>query len=109
VLRAGRVLQYDTPSRLLAQPVDAFVESFVGSDRALRRLSLLRSGTCARSMELPASARRIDVDTPLRDALSLLLESEGALAVVDGKNRVVGGVSLEAIRAALSAPPADQA
>ena len=35
----GRLAQYDTPERLLAEPVDDFVESFVGYDRGVRRLS----------------------------------------------------------------------
>ncbi|MDA2811473.1 ATP-binding cassette domain-containing protein [Nocardiopsis sp. RSe5-2] len=40
VFRPGGVLaQYDTPERLLAEPVDAFVEGFVGYDRGVRRLS----------------------------------------------------------------------
>ncbi len=43
VLRKGGVLaQYATPAELLTSPADAFVEDFVGADRALKRLSLLR-------------------------------------------------------------------
>jgi osmoprotectant transport system ATP-binding protein len=43
ILREGGVLaQYATPAELLMDPADAFVEDFVGADRALKRLSLLR-------------------------------------------------------------------
>jgi osmoprotectant transport system ATP-binding protein len=43
VMRKGGVLaQYATPEELLMSPADAFVEDFVGADRALKRLSLLR-------------------------------------------------------------------
>ncbi len=43
VLRRGGVLaQYATPEELLMSPADGFVEDFVGADRALKRLSLLR-------------------------------------------------------------------
>jgi osmoprotectant transport system ATP-binding protein len=43
VLRKGGVLaQYATPPELLMSPADDFVEDFVGADRALKRLSLLR-------------------------------------------------------------------
>jgi osmoprotectant transport system ATP-binding protein len=43
VLREGGTLaQYATPAELLMAPADAFVEDFVGADRALKRLSLLR-------------------------------------------------------------------
>lgn len=39
LMKNGRLIQYDTPEDLLARPADAFVRSFVGSDRALKRLS----------------------------------------------------------------------
>ena len=43
VLReGGRLAQYATPAELLMAPADAFVEDFVGADRALKRLSLMR-------------------------------------------------------------------
>jgi osmoprotectant transport system ATP-binding protein len=38
----GRVAQYATPAELLMDPADEFVEDFVGSDRALKRLALMR-------------------------------------------------------------------
>jgi osmoprotectant transport system ATP-binding protein len=43
ILRQGGVLaQYATPAELLMAPADDFVEDFVGADRALKRLALLR-------------------------------------------------------------------
>ena len=43
VLEKGGVLaQYATPPELLMHPANDFVEDFVGADRALKRLSLLR-------------------------------------------------------------------
>jgi osmoprotectant transport system ATP-binding protein len=43
VLKQGGVLaQYATPAELLLAPADDFVEDFVGADRALKRLALLR-------------------------------------------------------------------
>ena len=43
VLKKGGVLaQYATPAELLMNPANDFVEDFVGADRALKRLSLLR-------------------------------------------------------------------
>lgn len=40
--QGGRLVQFDTPQRLLAHPADAFVESFLGPDRELKRLALMR-------------------------------------------------------------------
>jgi osmoprotectant transport system ATP-binding protein len=42
ILDVGGVLeQYDTPAALLRDPASAFVESFLGKERALRRMALL--------------------------------------------------------------------
>jgi osmoprotectant transport system ATP-binding protein len=40
----GRVAQYATPAEILMSPADEFVEDFVGADRALKRLALMRVG-----------------------------------------------------------------
>jgi osmoprotectant transport system ATP-binding protein len=40
----GRVEQYATPAELLMAPATEFVEDFVGADRALKRLALMRVG-----------------------------------------------------------------
>jgi osmoprotectant transport system ATP-binding protein len=42
VMREGHLVQFAPPSELLAHPVDEFVADFVGSDRALKSLSLTR-------------------------------------------------------------------
>ena len=42
--RGGRLAQYATPQEILARPASEFVERFVGADRGLKRLSLLRVG-----------------------------------------------------------------
>lgn len=39
VMNGGRLEQFDTPEELLANPKSRFVRQFVGSDRALKRLS----------------------------------------------------------------------
>ena len=39
VMNAGKIEQYSTPETLLSEPESRFVRQFVGSDRALKRLS----------------------------------------------------------------------
>jgi osmoprotectant transport system ATP-binding protein len=104
IMRAGRLVQYDRPDAILAHPADAFVEAFVGGDRALKRLSLLRvanyvapfSGTV--NTHLP----RIAADATLRDALSLLLADRHDHAVVsDNNGQAIGELTLEIVRGAL--------
>ncbi|OEY67001.1 ABC transporter ATP-binding protein [Marinobacter sp. X15-166B] len=42
VFRKGHLVQYDTPDDLLAAPRNTFIESFLGEDRAFKRLSLVK-------------------------------------------------------------------
>jgi osmoprotectant transport system ATP-binding protein len=103
ILRAGRLLQYDRPEAILAHPADAFVESFVGADRALKRLALMTASdhaTCA--LTPPADAPRLDRGANLRDALSALLAAGRDAAVIDEHGAPPRVVTLAAIREALA-------
>ena len=101
ILRAGKVVQYDTPERILAQPADAFVKAFVGGDRSLKRLSLLTLGAYTQDGAAAADAPSLLAGTPLRDALSAMLEAgSGDAQVVDAYGAPQGRVTLEAIRQA---------
>lgn len=62
VVRAGRLVQYDTPEQILENPVDPFVAAFVGADRALKRLSRFP----VREYVKPAASARIDDETGMR-------------------------------------------
>ena len=42
IMRDGHLVQYDTPDTILAHPVNRFVRDFVGTDRTLKRLGLVR-------------------------------------------------------------------
>jgi osmoprotectant transport system ATP-binding protein len=42
LLDAGNLIQYATPEELLTRPKNQFVKDFVGADRALKRLDLLK-------------------------------------------------------------------
>jgi osmoprotectant transport system ATP-binding protein len=105
ILREGGILaQYDTPDAILAHPVDDFVASFVGEDRALRRLSLRQVD----ELELEPAERTQDGDpevestTTLRNALSVMLAAGSRRAVVVQDGEPVGAVSFEQISALLS-------
>ncbi|MFH1647149.1 MAG: ABC transporter ATP-binding protein [Chloroflexota bacterium] len=41
IMSAGKLVQYDTPETILSRPASKFVHDFVGTDRALKRLSRL--------------------------------------------------------------------
>jgi osmoprotectant transport system ATP-binding protein len=103
IMRAGRLVQYDTPQAILGRPADAFVEAFVGSDRALKRLSLLVVADHATQSAAPAGAPRVPQTLNLRDALSTLLSADAEVAaVVDADGEIRGTLTLDAIRAAFA-------
>ena len=103
ILRAGKVVQYDTPERILAQPADAFVEAFVGGDRSLKRLALLTVSAYVEAGLPPASAPRLVPGIALRDALSAMLDAGvDEAGVVDSNGNPLGRVTLSAIRKAAS-------
>jgi osmoprotectant transport system ATP-binding protein len=108
ILRAGRIVQHDTPEAILARPADAFVEEFVGTDRVLKRLSLLSVGAHADADCESGTDAGLDAGASLRDALTLLLVSTAeALAVTDEAGRRVGTLSLERIRETIRAHAAE--
>ena len=42
IMASGKLVQYDTPETILARPASKFVHDFVGTDRALKRLSRVK-------------------------------------------------------------------
>ena len=107
IMRAGRLVQYERPEALLARPADAFVQSFVGADRALKRLALLAVADYLQPASERAEATQIPFDGDLRDALAILLGANAERArVVDQAGTVRGVISLTAIRAAALSPGA---
>jgi osmoprotectant transport system ATP-binding protein len=100
ILRDGALVQVDTPAALLARPANAFVESFVGTDRALRRLALVRADAALEPMTAPGEGPHVAGDASLREALAQMLAlGVDTLAVVDGAGHTQGVVTLAGIRA----------
>jgi osmoprotectant transport system ATP-binding protein len=90
VFQTGGILaQFGSPLEILAAPASEFVARFVGQDRGLKRLSLLRVAdvrlrptVTARPGDAAADARRRALDDPLR-----------YLLLVDAGNRPLGWVA----------------
>ena len=103
ILKEGGILaQYDTPEHILANPASDFVSSFVGTDRVLKRLSLLQ----VKDMDLDPvnggdSLPRISAHLTLKDALSEIIGAgaDRGLVVPDGNGGTPQGtLSIDAIR-----------
>ncbi|MDR7419685.1 MAG: ABC transporter ATP-binding protein [Armatimonadota bacterium] len=118
IMRAGRLVQVDTPLGVLTRPQDEFVRRLLTSDDVLRHLSLMPVAVVASAAPRPAAARPgpsggavvvRDTDT-LRAALSALLQSEAsALTVLDAAGRPVSVLTFDDIRRAVLAGRASAA
>jgi len=156
ILNIGGILeQYDTPKELLRSPASEFVASFLGRERGLRQLGLLKVGdvelepgpvqqggdSAARALQVAEahgttwvavledqelrgwvstdSLRDLDanatvndapleyfvatvtVDTPLREALDLIVRSRTRRAAVLDNARYLGMVTIDAVAGGL--------
>ncbi|MBY2908309.1 ABC transporter ATP-binding protein [Rhizobium leguminosarum] len=98
IMRAGKIVQYDTPDAILSGPVDEFVANFVGIDRAIKRLSLFSVADAALTGAPSAPAATVAANVNLRDALSLMVAANSdVLAVVDGNGTVSGHLTRDTI------------
>lgn len=96
LLNAGSIQQFDTPQAMLHRPVNAFVESFLGPDRELKRLArmpvtqLMRPSTAMFDPNIESVAST----TTSKEALSRLLAGNDLLTVTEA-GKVIGVIGLE--------------
>lgn len=108
IMRAGRIVQFDTPLAVLAQPADDFVRDLLSADDVLRRLSLLTvadalagDGASERLAENGAQETLQPGDT-LREALIRVLRAGGQALPVVANGQNVGEISPDTIASALT-------
>ncbi len=93
LMNEGWLVQYATPAELLYRPENHFVESFVGSDRALKGLQLLR---VKEIMNAPTATLELDEEAEVARA-RMERQSVDWLAVVDQNGKFLGGVNREVL------------
>jgi osmoprotectant transport system ATP-binding protein len=87
--KGGKLAQYAPPAELLMYPADGFVEDFVGSDRALKRLALQR----VRDIDL-WKAPLVRVGEPVAEARAKVADSDVAIPLlIDENGRPLGWLS----------------
>lgn len=93
ILQVGGVLQQlDSPSNILAQPANAFVADFVGADRGLKRLNLVRVGKVMNG-DVPL----LQYGTTGATAVQRMREENvDSMLVVDDARRLIGYLTVEA-------------
>jgi osmoprotectant transport system ATP-binding protein len=94
IFRDGRLIQYDTPNNILANPVNAFVADFVGGDRTLKRLRLIK--VAAAMMSNAPSVRAED----LLEVAVGRMEDNGHISIVmvGPRGRARGMIRIEKAR-----------
>jgi osmoprotectant transport system ATP-binding protein len=85
ILRAGRLVQIDTPANILRHPADEFVADLLGYDRLIKLLSTLHVQAVMSREPAPSGAGSIEANATLEQALLRMLDSgQDALAVGAG-------------------------
>jgi osmoprotectant transport system ATP-binding protein len=108
IMRAGTLVQYDTPLQIIMHPRDTFVRDLTGADDVLRRLSLLsvrdalaagRNGNGVAAAHSAPRSETVGSDDNLRDALARLLRSGAqSLPIVGPNGEQLGQLSLDQLR-----------
>jgi osmoprotectant transport system ATP-binding protein len=98
VMRDGHLVQYAPPAELLARPADPFVADFVGSDRALKGLHLIRLDEVP--LPAPPLVRPGEPLSAVRERIAQgdLTPVDGRVLVTDGAGRV-GWLDLDRVAA----------
>ncbi len=101
IMREGRIVQASDPLDIVTDPADAFVSDLVGASDALRRLSLIESGSVARPLPpgTPVPSQQIAAHTDVRAALGSMLSSGSKqIGLTDDRGEPVGLLDLETVR-----------
>ena len=91
----GDLQQIDSPKTILSQPANSFVADFVGSDRGLKKLTLVRVSETMQTNPTVGS-----YDEPTADLVVRMRQHEmDSVFIVDDQHKLVGYVALEAAQA----------
>ncbi|OCA85048.1 ABC transporter ATP-binding protein [Pseudobacillus wudalianchiensis] len=102
LMKAGQIVQIDTPKTIFTHPANEFVHQFIGSARPLTQEIM----TAAQALEsLPiadkkSGGRRISADLPLEEAIEQLMDDEQI--EVEKEGQIIGVLTRQSALAYLS-------
>ncbi|GAI55424.1 unnamed protein product, partial [marine sediment metagenome] len=85
IMESGKLVQYDTPEAILAKPANKFVHDFVGTDRALKRLSRIS----IKGIVKPAPS--VSTNTPIKEVNTVCKQCHWVW-VTDDDRRLIGWI-----------------
>lgn len=98
IMNDGQLIQYDTPENILFAPANDFVAKFVGSDRSLKVLNLLRVSSI-----LSTRIKRASQSTDLEELKAFFRSPDkNRILIEDEQGEVTGYVTKEDILTASS-------
>jgi len=95
IMASGRLIQYDTPEIILSRPADKFVHDFIGTDRALKRLSRIGIENFVKASPW------IELDASIGDAQSVCKRCRWVW-VVDKDKKLLGWIDRASLVGAAS-------
>ena len=95
IMASGRLVQYDTPEAILSKPADKFVRDFIGTDRALKRLSRIGIENFVKT------SPSIGLDASIGEAQSVCKRRRWVW-VVDNDKRLIGWIDRTSLTGAAS-------
>jgi osmoprotectant transport system ATP-binding protein len=94
IFREGQLLQYGTPMDLLAKPENPFVSNFVGADRSLKVLGLIRARDVVNK---DCCKLVVQSDTSANEALNNLINNKKRFLIVLKNNKPIGYVDKQTL------------
>lgn len=89
IFNEGKIVQCDTPSNILTQPKNKFVADFVGADRALKVMGLVRASDAMQ----PDNNHTVQADEKAPSALKYLEQNKIKYAYVLQNDKPIGFVT----------------
>jgi osmoprotectant transport system ATP-binding protein len=94
LLNHGKLIQYDTPERILASPKNKFVTDFVGADRALKILGLISAGDLMHA----SGVTLVQAEDPVQHVCTKSNNIETEEYIVLKKNKPIGFLTSDEIK-----------
>ena len=98
ILEGGRMIQCGTPAEIFSNPANAYVADFVAN---MNPLGVLRARDALASGPAPATARSVDIDTPIRAVMEQFGPQHDSLGVTEGA-QPAGHISRASVMDALT-------
>ncbi len=102
VMEHGRIVQFDTPLKILTHPANEFVRELTGADDVLQRLSLIPVQSAmeplAQNERVPVQRGEIRAESTLKDALAEMIRfAKNEIYVVGNEETLIGKITLDGL------------